>query len=164
MKKHNYVYGEYFCGNKISEYGLENGFVDYATFAKAFDAVLNNNIMSDLQNAGYYFEPENGPDYSKEIEELETLVGEYHEKSAAALDRACEVGYYEEVSIYWSEFWEKTSDHFERLEEETREQIEELEEAQYNCEIFQWYIVSDLGAELIKDYTSEYLYYCYHTF
>lgn len=36
---------DYFCGNKISEYGKENGFVDYATFAKAFDAVLANGII-----------------------------------------------------------------------------------------------------------------------
>ena len=36
---------EYFCGNKISEYGLQNGYVDYSTLAKSFDAVLNNNII-----------------------------------------------------------------------------------------------------------------------
>lgn len=37
----------YFYGNKVSEYGQENGFVDYATLAKAFDAVLNNDIISE---------------------------------------------------------------------------------------------------------------------
>ena len=35
---------EYFYGNKISDYGLKNGYVDYRTLAKAFDAVLNNEI------------------------------------------------------------------------------------------------------------------------
>lgn len=38
--------GKYFCGNEISDYGQEHGFVDYATLAKAFDAVLNNDIIS----------------------------------------------------------------------------------------------------------------------
>ena len=39
------VYGEYFFGNKISEYGLKYNRVDYATLAKAFDAVLANGVM-----------------------------------------------------------------------------------------------------------------------
>ena len=34
----------YFYGNKISDYGLKNGYVDYATLSKAFDAVLVNDI------------------------------------------------------------------------------------------------------------------------
>ena len=29
----------YFYGNKVSEYGIENGFVDYGTLAKAFASV-----------------------------------------------------------------------------------------------------------------------------
>ena len=29
------IYGDYFYGNKISDYGLENGFVDYATLSKS---------------------------------------------------------------------------------------------------------------------------------
>lgn len=40
------VYGEYFFGNKISEYGLKYNRVDYATLAKAFDAVRANGVMS----------------------------------------------------------------------------------------------------------------------
>jgi hypothetical protein len=39
------MFGKYFYGNEISAYGKKNGFVDYATLAKAFDAVLNNDIM-----------------------------------------------------------------------------------------------------------------------
>ena len=37
-------YYESYCGFKVSEYGLENGYVDYATLSKCFDAVLCNNI------------------------------------------------------------------------------------------------------------------------
>ena len=39
---------KYFYGNEISQYGLENGYVDFATLAKSFDAVLCNNISSRL--------------------------------------------------------------------------------------------------------------------
>ena len=65
-------FNKYFCGNMISEYGRKNGRVDYATFSKAFDAVLNNNIMAELESAGYDFEIEAGfVDNSEEIEALE---------------------------------------------------------------------------------------------
>ena len=44
--------------------------------------------------------------------------------------------------------------------EELQEQIEELEEEQDNQqEIYQYYIISDAGAELIKEYTNDPLYY-----
>ena len=66
--KRNWVYGEYFEGNKISEYGLENGYVDYRTLAKAFDAVLNNNIISNTQDIGYW-EEVNGSEYDEENDE-----------------------------------------------------------------------------------------------
>jgi len=36
---------KYYYGNAISEYGMEHGYVDYRTLAKAFDAVLNNDII-----------------------------------------------------------------------------------------------------------------------
>ena len=39
------ITGEYFCGNRISDYGLKNGYLDYGTLAKAFDSVLNNDII-----------------------------------------------------------------------------------------------------------------------
>ena len=66
--KRNYVYGEYFEGNKISEYGLKNGYVDYRTLAKAFDAVMNNSIISNTQDIGYW-EEVNGSEYDPETDE-----------------------------------------------------------------------------------------------
>ena len=67
IREHN---SKYFCGNKISEYGLKNGYVDYATFAKSFDAVLCNNITSLFYSTvnGEYNEVElyNGCDYNEE--------------------------------------------------------------------------------------------------
>ena len=91
------IAGKYFCGNKISAYGQEHNCLDYATFAKAFDAVLNNNIFSMGWDIGNGWELVNGSDYDEETEE-------------------------------------------------------------YN-EVFQWFIVSDSGAQMIQDYTDEILYY-----
>lgn len=38
-------FGKYFCGNEISKYGRENGYVDYATLAKSFQHVLCNDVF-----------------------------------------------------------------------------------------------------------------------
>ena len=53
------VYGGYFYGNKISDYGIENGWVDYRTLAQSFNLVLNNDIMSKTWELGYW-EQESG--------------------------------------------------------------------------------------------------------
>ena len=42
--------------------------------------------------------------------------------------------------------------------EEIREDIEALEDAHYE-EIFQYFIISDNGAEILKDYTNEIVFY-----
>lgn len=36
---------EWFYGNKISDYGLEQGYLDYRTLAKSFNHILNNEII-----------------------------------------------------------------------------------------------------------------------
>lgn len=97
MTKTYKIAGNYFCGNEISPYGQKHNRLDYATFAKAFDAVLNNNIFSMGWDIGNGWELVNGSDYDEETEE-------------------------------------------------------------YN-EVFQWFIVSDAGAQMIQDYTDEILYY-----
>lgn len=63
---------KYYYGNAISEYGMENGYVDYATFAKAFDAVLNNDIMNLTYDIGCWEQVSGIIDNSDEIEELES--------------------------------------------------------------------------------------------
>lgn len=100
MKKQLKLAGKYFCGNEISNYGKEHGFLDYDTFSRAFDHVLNNYIFEFGQGIGYGWELVNGLDFDYEEEEI----------------------------------------------------IEEPE-------VFQWYIVSDSGAQIIQDYTNEILYY-----
>ena len=88
--------GKYFCGNEISAYGQEHNRLDYATFAKAFDAVRNNTIIHKGWNIGNGWELVNG--------------------------------------VYY--------------DEDTGE----------NKQVFQWFIVSDNGAQMIQDYTDEILY------
>lgn len=100
MKEQLKLVGKYFCGNEISNYGKEHGFLDYDTFSRAFDHVLNNSIFELGQGIGYGWELVNGLDFDYEEEEI----------------------------------------------------IEEPE-------VFQWYIVSDSGAQIIQDYTNEILYY-----
>lgn len=94
MKTNYKIAGSYFCGNKISEYGLKHGFVDYATLAKSFDAVLNNGIISST----------------------------------------AEIGYWEIVSGA------------------------EFDENDEYVDVFQWYIVSDSGAQILEDF-NEIVYY-----
>lgn len=99
MKKQLKLAGKYFCGNEISNYGKEHGFLDYDTFSRAFDHVLNNSIFELGQGIGYGWELVNGLDFDYEEEIIE------------------------------------------------------------EPEVFQWYIVSDSGAQIIQDYTNEILYY-----
>lgn len=93
MAKNFKLADNYFCGNEISAYGQEHGFLDYATFAKAFDAVMNNNIIGMFDD----WQLVNGSDYDEENDEY--------------------------------------------------------------TEVFQWFIVSDNGAQMIQDYTNEILFY-----
>lgn len=122
------VHGKYFYGNEISEYGQENGYVDYATLAKAFDAVLNNDIIQKTYDIGYWEQESGMIDNSEEIEELNEQISEL------MLDN-------------------ENDEHTEEIEE-LQAKIEELEEEQensYNEECYQYYIVSDNGAEILKE-------------
>ena len=130
-------FGKYFYGNEISKYGQENGFVDYATLAKAFDAVLNNSIMSATSEIGYWDQESGFVDHSEEIEEIEERLDEIEDE----IEEAEETGNEDEI--------ERLTDEKENLESKK----EELEDDQYKQpEIYQYYIVSDQGAELLEEY------------
>lgn len=87
-------FGKYFCGNEISRYGRENGYVDYATLAKSFQHVLCNDVFQ---------------------------IGEYED---------------------WELF--NGSDYCD--DEDFKE-------------FFQYYIISEQGAEILRDYTNETVWY-----
>lgn len=128
---------KYYYGNAISEYGLEYGRVDYATLAKAFDAVLNNDIMNLTYDIGSWEQVNGIVDNSKEIEELEEKRDELEEENE-----------------------NNPSQIIENEINEINEQIEELENEQFDApEVFQWFIISDWGARLLQQETSEIVYY-----
>lgn len=119
-------YSNYFYGNKVSDYGIEHKRVDYATLAKAFDAVLNNNIIQETYEIGYWEQESGFIDNSEEIESLQTQIEDL------MLDN-------------------EDDEHTEEIEE-LQDRINELEEEQDDTdEIFQYYIVSDNGAEILKE-------------
>ena len=133
-----FVHGKYFYGNEISSYGQENGYVDYATLAKAFDAVLNNDIIQKTYEFGYWEQESGFVDHTEEIEELQEKIAELE----AIKDRLEDEEPEAENAI------EKIENEISELEE----QIEELEEEQDSMdEIFQYYIVSDNGAKILKE-------------
>lgn len=60
--------GKYFMGNEVSEYGRKNGFVDYATFAKAFSHI---SAPSDFVEA--FFDSGDALPYSGDFEDIENV-------------------------------------------------------------------------------------------
>ena len=72
------ITGQYFYGNKISNYGLQYGLLDYGTLAKAFDSVLNNEIIRKTCDK-YYWEQISGYEQPEEDEEyLEVDIYQYY--------------------------------------------------------------------------------------
>ena len=137
---------EYFYGNKISEYGLKNGYVDFRTLAKCGDMVLCNDITKLFYSSinGEYIDPqqENGfVDNSEEIEELQ-------EKLDELLDLFKEV---EDPT---------TEKEIENQIDQIQERINSLEyEQDNNPEIYQYYIIDDSLANILKEWTDEIIYY-----
>lgn len=136
------VHGEYFYGNKISDYGIEHGYVDYRTLAKSFDAVLNNEIIQKTCEIGYWEQEGGMVDNTEKIEELQEKVDN--------------IQYVINEFIDADESFEDSAKHLEMLAkmEKLQDEIKELEEEadnSYNAEIFQYFIVSSNGAEILKE-------------
>ena len=124
-----YVHGEYFYGNKISDYGLENGYVDYRTLAKAFDGVMVNDIIEKTNGVIGYWEQESGMiDNSDKIEELQERIEEL------MLDNDND----------------ENTEEIEALQDEINE-LEEEQDNSYGADIYQYYIVDYSGAEILKE-------------
>lgn len=65
---------KYYYGNPISEYGLQNGYVDYETLSKCFDAVLNNDIMNLTYEIGSWEQVSGAIDNTDEMEVLQWFI------------------------------------------------------------------------------------------
>lgn len=130
---------KYYYGNPISGYGLENGRVDYATLAKCFDAVLNNDIMNLTYDIGLWEQLSGIIDNTDEIDELEEKRDELEEENENNPSQIIE----NEINEI----------------NEINEQIEELENEQNEYqEVFQWFIVDDWGGRLLQE-INEIVYY-----
>lgn len=139
-------FNDYFYGNKISDYGLENGFVDYRTFAKAFDAVLNNDIMDKTYDIGYWEQESGFVDNSEEIEELEEQIEELEEQIGLLEDEEPENESREEYNNGQIEELNHKIDILQDRKEELEAAQDEPEE------VFQWFIIDDNGARICEEF------------
>lgn len=137
---------EYFYGNKISDYGIENGRVDYRTLAKAFDCVLNNNII-DITGWENWSQVSGGIDNSEEIEELNEQIQELKDQIYGLEEERDE---------------QTDDDKYDELDNmiidlncevtELEDQIADLEEEEERQpDIFQYYIVSDNASTILEE-------------
>ena len=143
----NYIHkSKYFYRNKISDYGLKNGYIDYRTLAKSFNMVLNNDIMENTANIGWWEQVNGFVDNSDEIEELT-------EKKEEIEDILCDMIKKDEET---TEEYKTLEKKYNNLETD----IQELkEEEDYPPEIYQYYIISDQGAEILQELTNEIVFY-----
>jgi hypothetical protein len=146
------LYDRHWMGEKVSEYGIEHGYIDYKCLADVVgDRILCNDITGLFYGTinGEYVEPEqeNGIiDNSDEIEELQEQLDELQEQ----LDEL-EIENDGDKIIY---------ELLENSINELQEEIDELEREQdEQPEIFQYFIISDNGADFLKRYTDEIVYY-----
>jgi hypothetical protein len=115
------IKSNYFYGHEVSEYGLKNHRVDYRTLASAFDAVLNNDIMRKTMNIGWW--------------DIFSGNEEYYE--------------YEGDEYSYNELDDLRDEYDDESEE--YEAISEALNNPYYHDIFQYYIVSDNGAQILAE-------------
>lgn len=141
------IYGEYFYGNKISNYGLEHGFVDYGTLAKAFDAVLNNEIMEKTYDIGYWEQESGVIDNDDEIDEVNEAIEELETRRDALEEKQADT---EDDALY-----DALADEIDEVEQKIsilEDKRDTLEDENGTCdEVFQYFIVDDRGANLLKE-------------
>ena len=69
------LYGDRVFGKKVSEYGLENGYLDYYTLSEIVgDCILNNTIIEETSG---YWEVVNGDIYDEENDEYYDIYQYY---------------------------------------------------------------------------------------
>lgn len=151
------IYGDYFYGNKISDYGLEHGYLDYGTLAKAFDAVLNNDLMSVTCDIGYWEQVSGMVDNSDKIDELNADIDELENDLENIMDLANDA--FDAGDVAKGDELENKANEIRDEIRAKRADVDELENEQdYPPEVFQWFIVSDAGANILQE-IDEIVYY-----
>ena len=82
------ISSNFFYGNEVSQYGQQHGYVDYRTLARAFDAVMVNDITKlfycdingewnepEYYNGSEYWTDEDGNEYYNEIYQYYIIDG-----------------------------------------------------------------------------------------
>ena len=127
------------------------GYINYRTLAKCFDAILCNDITklfySTINNE--YTEPEqvNGYiDNSEQIDDLQEQIDDL-----------------ESTQITLIKLDQEDSEQYKAIQEQIddlQEQIDELQEQQdEQQDIYQYYIISYNGAQILQNLTDEIVYY-----
>lgn len=159
---------EYFYGNKISDYGLQEGYVDYRTLAKCFNAVLCNDILFD---SGYEYEQIGGfpDDYYDKIDELRWEIEDLENEKLEIEDVLIELSE-EARKTTRQDIWARIQGEEEELNarlhdieeiiSEKSTEIDDLENEMenYSPEIMQYYIVSDNAVDILA-LNNEIVYY-----
>ena len=172
----NYTHkSTYFYGNKISDYGLKNGYVDYKTLAQCGDMVLCNDITKLFYSSinSEYVEPQqvNGfIDNQDEIDELQERIDELQnsmfnyqddiENLQNELKNVAPLSYFESsIKADIDDLQDNVNELQEQIDD-LQEQIDDLQAEQDNQkEIFQYYIISDNLARILQELTNEIIYY-----
>ena len=136
------IYYDTFCGHKVSDYGLENGRLDYATLSKCFDAVLCNNI---LEVDPYLFDNIESGDFWDYYYDGEEITREEYEEKESQINEDLEDLYLLDLEDYTEEEQSKIKDQIAELEN-MRDKLEQIE-----VDVFQWFIVSYNALDLLKE-------------
>lgn len=141
------LYSGKWYGEQVSEYGKHHGYIDYRCLAGAVgDMVLCNDITklfySDIN--GEYNEPEQENGWIDNSELIEAK-----QEQIETLENTLENAFDDEHINYLNNQIEIIKEQIEELEQEQEEQLE----------IYQYYIISDNGADILKRFTDEILYY-----
>lgn len=153
MKNKAELHNNKWMGEEVSEYGLQHGRIDYRCLAHVVgDMVLCNDITklfySDIN--GEYNEPEQENGYidnSEMIEFKQDQIEELENTLAELLEIDPDERSTEELS------------HILYLQSEIETIQDQIEELEREPEIYQYYIVSGSGADFLKRYTDEIIYY-----
>lgn len=101
MRKEIKLYGDSVWGIKVSDYGLENGYLDYLTLSKLVeDCILNNTIFAEAHD----WELVSGDDYNEDEDYYYDIYQTYIISEAGykfLSEYTDEIVYYsEELDIY----------------------------------------------------------------
>lgn len=144
----------YFYGHEVSDYGVENGYVDYRTLASCFDCILNNDIMQKTYDIGYWEQIQGFIDNSDAIQEKQNKIDKLEDVKSYLQDKI-DSSDDDDKKLLYDRLIEKADDKQDVLQDE----IYNLEHEEDDREIFQYYIVDDNGADILKRETNEILFY-----